>query len=160
MGSRPFGTVEAKNGRWRARYNAPDGTRPTKTFPDNAKGRARAWLAQQETAIVAGTWKSSRQIADEKAAADLVATQHALTVSEFADEWLRRLETLGRTPKTVQTHTYRLAKHVRPTLGSRPLTGLTSRELRGPRTGCCSAVIPEVYCALLRGRAQHSRAPN
>ena len=109
MGSRPFGTIEAKNGKWRARYNAPDGSRPSKVFPGNAKGQARAWLAKAESSIVAGTWKSAREIAAEQAEAERLAAYCALTVSDFADEWLRRLENLGRTPKTIQTHYWLIA---------------------------------------------------
>lgn len=114
------GAVEKTKTGWRARYTAPDGSRPSKSFPANAKTTAQAWLDHEFAAIARGEWKSPQQLDAERAAAAEQQQADGYTLGEWTEEWLRRLKRTGRTPKTVQTHRYRLDAHVIPDLGARP----------------------------------------
>ncbi|WP_201518864.1 site-specific integrase [Gulosibacter hominis] len=58
------GAIERRGKRWRARYYAPDGTRPSQTF--DRKGTAEAWLSSELGKIEAGTWKPAKVIQAEK----------------------------------------------------------------------------------------------
>lgn len=129
MASRQFGTIEAKNGKLRARYNAPDGTRPSKVFPKNAKTVARAWLNSEHARITAGTWKSKAQERAEREEADRQAAEDQFTVDDFVPEWFATMRRRGFKPKTKQVHWYRYARHVKPTFGSTPLKSLTEKSI-------------------------------
>lgn len=58
------GTIEKRGKRWRARYIAPDGSRPSRTF--DRKSTAEAWLSSELGKIEAGTWKPAHVIKAER----------------------------------------------------------------------------------------------
>lgn len=122
-----FGSITKRGKRYQARYPAPDGTRPTASF--ERKALAELWLSEQRISIERGEWKSTAIKAEEQAAAHRAEQQAAYTLNEWADEWLTRLERNGRTPKTVQTHRYRLSRHIRPDLGARSLQSVTDSDV-------------------------------
>lgn len=123
------GTIEKTKTGWRARYTAPDGSRPSKSFSANEKTIAQAWLDHEFSAIARGEWKSVEQLEAERAAEAEQRQADGYTVAEWAEEWLRRLKRTGRTAKTVQTHRYRINAHVIPDLGTRPLRAITEDEV-------------------------------
>lgn len=123
------GAVEKTKTGWRARYTAPDGSRPSKSFPGQAKGVAEAWLLDQLVKVGRGEWKSREKIAAEKVDEDRQAAADGYTLKEWSEEWLRGLSRAGRTQKTVQTHRYRLSAHVLPSFGDRPLRAISEEEV-------------------------------
>lgn len=58
------GELEKRGKRWRARYTAPDGTRPSKTF--DTKELAQRWLTSQLVTIDLGKWRPARTLEAEK----------------------------------------------------------------------------------------------
>lgn len=123
------GTIEQTRTGWRARYTAPDGTRPSKSFSSNEKGVAQAWLHQEQAKVARGEWKSAEQLAAEGEDRLRQAEADGYTLGEWADEWLRRLKRDGKSAKTIQTYRYRLSAHIRSTFGDRPLRAITEGEV-------------------------------
>jgi integrase len=97
------GWIESRpNGRYRARYKAPDGSIVSETF--DLKGRAREWLNDQLGDLSRGSWVNPRlarqpfiEWADEWAAA-----QDTWKATSTAEQWSsvrKRLDTrIGRVP--------------------------------------------------------------
>ena len=74
MSKRQFGSLRRlASGRWQARYRAPDGRRLAAATTFTTKRVALAWLAEQQSDIERGRWKSPEQIAAEEAGAEASA---------------------------------------------------------------------------------------
>ncbi|RDH10100.1 tyrosine-type recombinase/integrase [Tsukamurella pulmonis] len=105
--ARSFGIIDRRpNGRYRARYTAPDphnlsGLPPEKrrvaapgTFA--TKAEAAAWLAEQHADISRGTWRHPDEVAAEAARAHAEAQRKAITVGEFAEQYIQRRMASGK----------------------------------------------------------------
>ncbi|WP_276824306.1 tyrosine-type recombinase/integrase [Mycolicibacterium mageritense] len=120
-GARDFGSVrKLPSGRFQARYRDPEGERRNAPVTFTTKKAASAWLADTQSDIERGRWKSPEQIAAEEAAA---ATERAdtLTIAQLGDVWLESIAS--------ENHRYtsagRLRRFIIPELGDIPVTELT-----------------------------------
>lgn len=87
------GTIERRGDRWRARYVAPDGSRPSRTF--GRKAEATAWLTAEMHKIDAGQWRPA-------------ITEQAETVDAYTRQWIEQRRTKRGTklaPKTRADYT-------------------------------------------------------
>lgn len=94
-------TRKLNSGHWQASYVAPDGERynAPHTFP--AKTDATTWLAAQQTAIAAGTWRSPQVVEAERRARD------AATFKKYAQAWIAQRTTSTGSPLAPRTiHDY------------------------------------------------------
>lgn len=115
-------------GRFEARYTGPDGGKCTAGRTFVRRSGASAWLARTEAAISAGTWTSPTAARERERAEGRAVSRRTLTLEEWAGEWLASLERLGRTPMTIQTHTYRTRRIVAE-LGERRLADITADDI-------------------------------
>ena len=126
-GRRAFGSIrKARSGRFEVRYTGPDGGKYTAGRSFIRKTDASAFLAHVEAEISEGTWISPKEARERDRAHEVAAERAAITFADWSDRWLASLERLGRTPKTIQTHTYRMRQLV-PVFGVKPL-GVISVE--------------------------------
>ena len=126
---RAFGSIrKISGGRFQARYTGPDGGKYTAGRTFVRRSDASAWLARTEAAISAGTWTSPTAARERERAEGRAVARRTLTLEEWAGEWLASLERLGRTPKTIQTHTYRMRRIVAE-LGERRLADITADDV-------------------------------
>ena len=126
---RGFGSIrKIPSGRFQARYVGPDGERYTAPSTFARKGDADAWLARIQTQIAMGEWRSPEEIERQERAYEAEARRASLLFSDWADEWLASLPSLGRSPKTVQTHTYRM-RRLLDEFGSHPLAQITPADV-------------------------------
>ena len=126
---RAFGSIRKNRaGRFEARYTGPDRQRHSAGRTFVRRSDASAWLARTEAAISAGTWTSPAAVRERERAEGRAVARRTLTLEEWADEWLASLERLGRTPKTIQTHTYRMRRIVAE-LGERRLADITAGDI-------------------------------
>jgi integrase len=127
---RSFGYVrKLPSARYQASYIGPDGGRHTALSTFSRKSDASDWLATVQADIARGDWVSpdeQRQAASARAASAARAT---LTFREWSGEWLASLPRLNRSPKTIQTHTYRM-KRLLDAFGDRPLASITEVEVQ------------------------------
>ncbi|SEP57529.1 tyrosine-type recombinase/integrase [Streptomyces radiopugnans] len=99
--------------RYRARYVAPDGTEKSQSFPDKAKRKAEAWLANVEADMTRG------QYVDPRAG--------RTTFQQYAERWLASLTTDATSQAAVEG---RLRRHAFPYFGSRPLASFQPEHIR------------------------------
>lgn len=126
---RGFGSIrKIPSGRFQARYVGPDGERYAAPSTFARKGDADAWLARVQTQIAMGEWRSPEEIERQERAYEAEARRASLLFSDWADEWLASLPSLGRSPKTIQTHTYRM-RRLLDEFGSRPLAQITPADV-------------------------------
>ena len=124
-GRRAFGSIrKARSGRFEVRYTGPDGGKYTAGRSFVRKVDASAFLAHVEAEISEGTWTSPKESRERERAQELAAERAAITFSAWSERWLASLERLGRTPQTIQTHTYRM-RHLVPTFGAKPLGAIS-----------------------------------
>ncbi len=100
------------SGRWRARFNAPDGKRVTKTFP--TKADADAWIATQSTAVLEGRY--------------IDPSGARVRFCEYAEQWLVSRHDLR--PRTSELYEGLLRRHLLPTFGSLPLGSIQPITVR------------------------------
>lgn len=128
-GRRAFGSIRKNRaGRYEARYTGPDGGKYTAGRSFVRKGDASAFLARIEAEISEGTWASPKEARERERAEARAIERAALTFGEWSGQWLSSLERLGRTPKTIQTHKYRMRKLVKA-FGERPLASITADDV-------------------------------
>lgn len=114
-----FGTVEARGLRFRAFYRSRGAVvRAPKTF--ETRVAARAWLAEQERAILGGVWVDPRLAAD--------------TLASYCEDWLTMRTDLA--PRTVEFYRGALDRWILPKLGSLPLSGITPAKVNAWRSEC------------------------
>lgn len=134
MGRRAFGMVRTlKSGRHQASYTGPDGRRHNAASTFARKSDADNWLAKIQTDIAKGDWVSPDvERAETTRAAIESASQlrrETLTFSQWADEWLALLPSMGRAAKTIQTHGYRLTRLL-DTFGDQVLAYITPGDVQ------------------------------
>lgn len=126
---RSFGSIRKNRaGRYEARYTGPDGGKYTAGRSFVRKGDASAFLARTEAEISEGTWTSPKEARERERAETRAVERAALTFGEWSAQWLSSLERFGRTPKTIQTHTYRMRRLVEA-FGGRPLASITTDDV-------------------------------
>ena len=128
-GRRAFGSIrKARSGRFEVRYTGPDGGKYTAGRSFVRKADASAFLAHVEAEISEGTWTSPKEARERDRAQEAAAERAAITFAAWSERWLASLERLGRTPKTIQTHTYRMRQLV-PAFGSKPLGAISVEDV-------------------------------
>lgn len=101
------------SGRFRARYQSPNGRWVSKSF-DRREG-ARRWLRDELRKIDQGDWTDPRL--------------RQTPLSEWAEHWQRSLTDLK--PKTLVGYESLLRNHVLPHLGDVPINGITPSQVQG-----------------------------
>jgi integrase len=109
--------IQRRDGRWQARYRAPDGKERTKRF--DRKVDAETWLANERVRIARGEWTDP--------------VRAKVTVGEWADDWLAAQADL--TPKTRERYDGIIRRHIRPRWGRVPLASVTHAEVQRWLTG-------------------------
>lgn len=128
-GRRAFGSIrKARSGRFEVRYTGPDGGKYTAGRSFVRKADASAFLAHVEAEISEGTWTSPKESRERDRAQEVAAERAAITFAAWSERWLASLERLGRTPKTIQTHTYRM-RQLRPVFGAKPLRAISVEDV-------------------------------
>jgi len=128
-GRRAFGSIrKARSGRFEVRYTGPDGGKYTAGRSFVRKVDASAFLAHVEAEISEGTWTSPKESRERDRAQEVAAERAAITFAAWSERWLASLERLGRTPKTIQTHTYRMRQLV-PVFGAQPLGAISVEDV-------------------------------
>lgn len=128
-GRRSFGSIrKARSGRFEVRYTGPDGGKYTAGRSFIRKADASAFLAHVEAEISEGTWTSPKEARERERAQELAAERASTTFADWSERWLVSLERLGRTPKTIQTHTYRM-RQLRSAFGSTPLGAISVEDV-------------------------------
>nr|DAR42718.1 MAG TPA: Integrase [Caudoviricetes sp.] len=128
-GRRAFGSIrKARSGRFEVRYTGPDGGKYTAGRSFIRKTDASAFLAHVEAEISEGTWTSPKEARERDRAQEVAAERAAITFAAWSERWLASLERLGRTPQTIQTHTYRM-RQLRPVFGAKPLGAISVEDV-------------------------------
>lgn len=110
---RPAGGLDRlPSGRWRARFNSPNGERLSSTFP--TKSDADAWLAQQATLVREGRFVNPNM--------------GKITLAEYAQRWLEGRHDLR--PRTRELYAYLLRRYVLPPLGTLELSSVQPAIVR------------------------------
>ena len=134
---RNFGSIrKLPSGRYQARYTHPHtGMRhlAPNTYP--LKGDALAWLVDQESAIMQGTWKDT--------------TTSRSTLGEYGLQWFTQYK--GK-PNVREDYLSSWRVHVMPQLGSLAINDLTSERVRIWRDECLKVTgnyaVKNAYAAL------------
>ena len=123
---RGFGTLrKLPSKRWQASYIGPDQERHTGPTTFTATGDAEEWLNAERKLVESGAWTSP---AAREAAAKAKAERDTLTLDDFVTRlWM---PTLDLRPATARDYESLLRNHIRPTLGNRPITGITRGAVR------------------------------
>ena len=123
MSSKRFGTIVQRGDKWLARFRVPkhlahltSSVKISRTF--RTKGAARAWLAEQETAIERGTWLTPEQQAAQ-------ARKDSFTFGDYAPICLEHLA-LGGGHKTFASN---LKIHILPYWKDTPLKSITTADV-------------------------------
>ncbi|MFH5232778.1 tyrosine-type recombinase/integrase [Antrihabitans spumae] len=112
-----FGEVEKlPSGRYRARYNGPDGRRYRAPTTFTTKQDARAWLSMQQADIVRKAWEPPG-----------VVKPKVTTFGEFAEDWMAYRDLADRTRGDYRKL---LDQQILPTLGALPLASITYDDIR------------------------------
>jgi len=128
-GRRAFGSIrKARSGRFEVRYTGPDGGKYTAGRSFIRKTDASAFLAHVEAEISEGTWISPKESRERDRAQEVATERAAITFAAWSERWLASLERLGRTPQTIQTHTYRMRQLV-PVFGAKPLGAISVEDV-------------------------------
>lgn len=128
-GRRAFGSIrKGRSGRFEVRYTGPDGCKYTAGRSFVRKSDASAFLAHVEAEISEGTWTSPKEARERNRAQAVAAERASTTFADWSDRWLASLDRLGRTPKTIQTHTYRMRQLI-PPFGATPLGAISVEDV-------------------------------
>lgn len=107
-----MGHVQRRNGRYQARYRAPDGKERTRRF--DRKIDAEKWLVTNGADLVRGAWV-------DPAAGEI-------TLKSFANGWLADRADLR--PSTVAKYRGLLDRHILPALGDDTMANLKPAKVR------------------------------
>lgn len=119
--ARDFGSVrKLPSGRYQARYRGPSGERYPAPTTFTTKKAANAWLADTQSDIERGRWKSPEQLAAEDA---LTAAERAevLTVAQLANVWMETIPSDNH--RTLSAS--RVRRFINPELGDIKIDELT-----------------------------------
>ncbi len=122
-----FGNIQKlPSGRYRARFkkegrwvNAP-GTFIKKTEADQ-------WLHEQSYLLARGEWTPSEKA---KLAQRSRIIGNTVTIREYADTWLERLEKDGKSPNTIRSYRSNLRANVLPYLGDKPIAEIDRKIMQ------------------------------
>ena len=92
-------------------------------------GDARAALAIARSDLARGIFVPPTLVRAQRADAEVAERAAQVTVAEWAEDWLARLADAGRSPATLTSYRSTLRVHVLPTLGERPIVGVTRDEV-------------------------------
>lgn len=108
------------SGRWRARYQGPDGQEYSAAVTFDNKSQADAWLAQRHSEVVRDVWKPPR------------ATGARVTLERYAQTWLAERTVRGRPlqPRTLALYRDQLDRLILPTFGNSHVEALTAPLVR------------------------------
>ncbi|MFG2060464.1 tyrosine-type recombinase/integrase [Micromonospora sp. NPDC048871] len=111
---RRFGSVrKLPSGAWQARYTAPDGLPRKAPSTFDTKRAAEQWLVETEAEMLRGEW--------------LDPDAGKITLSEYADRWMRERDLKARTREEYERH---IRLHVRPQLGAHALNEISAPHIR------------------------------
>lgn len=117
-----FGSIDRqKSGRYRARYEWPDGQRHKAPNTFVTKADARYWLTSEQRLISQGTWTPPEERAAKNKARPLTFAQYAERVLDRRQS--RAVRPLR--PLTRQDYEKLLNLHILPVLGALPLAAIT-----------------------------------
>lgn len=113
---RRFGTIRRlPSKRYQAFYTAPDGQQQNAPTTFQTKGDAEAWLSMQQSRIIEHRWRPS------------LPASSARTLGSYAEAWLADRELK---PRTRAEYRRMLGARILPTLGEKPLSGITPADIR------------------------------
>ncbi|MFP5359582.1 MAG: hypothetical protein ACLGHM_03695, partial [Actinomycetes bacterium] len=92
-------------------------------------GDARAAMEIARSEMARGIFIPPSELRRERASEDVLARIAATTVSEWADDWIARLTSIGRTPATIRSYRSTLDAHVIPALGAMRLIDVTGDDI-------------------------------
>lgn len=120
--ARQFGNIrKLPSGRYQARYPSPvDGSSTPAPTTFTTKKAAAAYLAEVQTDIERGRWKSAEQIAAEEGER-AAARAEVLTVAQLAEVWLETIPSENHRVISVS----RVRRFINPELGDIPIDQLT-----------------------------------
>src|SRR4051794_38879807 len=101
-----YNVARRPDGRWRARYRAPDGKERSKHF--DRKADAERWARGEVAKVDRGDWTDP--------------TSGKVSVGEYGHQWLASKVKIK--PSTYTTYESLLRQHVEPTWGSVALAGV------------------------------------
>lgn len=119
--ARDFGNVrKLPSGRHQARYRGPDGVRYSAPTTFTTKKTANAWLADVQSDIERGRWKSPDQLAADDALT-AAARAEVLTVADLANVWMETIPSDNH--RTLSAS--RVRRFINPELGDIKIDELT-----------------------------------
>ncbi|MFZ1287918.1 MAG: site-specific integrase [Candidatus Phosphoribacter sp.] len=119
MTKRSFGQItRLPSKRYRARYTGPDSQLHNAPITFDTRLDAEGWLVRERRSISEDRWVPPSNRSDQP---------RAITVREYAEEWMTRRDLK---PRTQEHYRNLLDRHILPTLGDRHLKALTSEEVR------------------------------
>lgn len=124
----PRGIDRLPNGTYRARVTYDGRQISIGTFI--AKGDAEAALAIARSEMARRIFVPPRELRDERRRRQSAETARALTVREWADDWLARLADAGRSPGTTRSYRSTLDAHVLPAIGDKRLVEVTDDDVQ------------------------------
>ena len=128
-GRRAFGSIrKAAADASRSATQAPTAASTPPGAHSSARPTQAPFLAHVEAEISEGTWTSPKEARERDRAQEVAAERAAITFAAWSDRWLASLERLGRTPQTIQTHTYRMRQLV-PVFGAKPLGAISVEDV-------------------------------
>lgn len=92
-------------------------------------GDAKAAMEIARSEMARGIFIPPSELRRERASEDVLALIAATTVSEWAGDWIARLESIGRTPATIRSYRSTLDAHIVPALGTKRLIDVTSDDI-------------------------------
>lgn len=96
---------------WMAEIVLPDGTKKRKK--NKLQRVVRSWLESEKEALRRGTWVSTE----------------AVMYGDFLDRYLKEAATHSLRPKTLESYTYVINKHIRPALGQKRIVAIRPDHL-------------------------------
>lgn len=124
----PRGIDRLPNGTYRARVTYNGRQVSIGTFV--AKGDAQAALAIARSELARKIFVPPRELRASRASHAANEARQALTVRQWADDWLARLEDAGRSPGTTRSYRSTLDAHVLPAIGDMRLSDVTDDDVQ------------------------------
>jgi hypothetical protein len=122
---RRFGSVrQLPSGKYQARYTGPDGLMRKAPHSMETKRAADRWLVETEAEMLRGDW--------------LNPEAERVSLNEYAAKWVGEQDLKARTREEYERH---LRLHVRPTIGTRPMSEVASPHIRTWRADLLAAGV-------------------
>lgn len=123
----PRGIDMLPNGMFRARVTYEGRQYMIGAFFTLSDAKAALEIARSE--IARRIFVPPRQLRAERASWEVEERRRAVTVAQWADDWLARLASAGRSPGTTRSYRSTLDAHVLPVLGDKYLDGVTDDDV-------------------------------